>query len=280
MKRQLFPVLLASLLILASSPVGADELFILANGGQVVGELLNPKEVPRKTYQIKTPNGTVTLARSQVKETLHRPAVEVEYERARPRYPDTVEGQWALVEWCRKNGLRTLSEVHLERIIELEPDHEQARTALGYFPRDGQWKTREQLKEEDGYVWYKGKYRLPQEIQLMQEKKSVEAAEGDWMKKLKLWRGWLFTPKYHQRARDSIRHVDDPYAVKALASALESDSRDRARVLYIEALARIGDLAAHVALAEWSLRDPVEEVRLTCLDCLKPKKDCYDKYVD
>ncbi len=261
--------------VLAPCGAAADEVFILKGGGRVVGELLNPEQLPRETYVIKTPGGgQVTLDRSQVEQTLHRRDVEVQYEKIRPRHPDTVEGQWALAEWCREHSLSLLRKVHLERVVELDPDHEQARYALGYFRRDGQWKTRKQLKEEDGYIWYKGRHRLPQEIQLMEEKKNVEAAEGEWMKNLKLWRGWLFTTKYHAQARENIRRIDDPYAVKALARALEEDDRrDRARLLYIEALARIGTPTAKMVLAAWSIRDSVEEVRLTCLDYLEEEKN-------
>ena len=111
------PIVLA----LALCSVAEADVFVLANGGRVVGELLNPSQVPpRETYTIETPAGCrVTLSRSQVKERLRPRPAEIEYEKTRPRYPDTVEGQWALAEWCRENTLLSRRKIHLERIIEL-----------------------------------------------------------------------------------------------------------------------------------------------------------------
>ncbi|MFH1264219.1 MAG: hypothetical protein ABIK89_00720, partial [Planctomycetota bacterium] len=194
---------------------------------------------------------------------------EIEYEKIRPRYPDTVEAQWSLAEWCRQNTLLAERKVHLERILELNPDHEQARRVLGYFRKDGQWTTRQQVMEDRGMVWYQGEYRLPQEIQLIEEKEKIEAASGQWKRKLGLWRGWIGGNKT-PLAYENIRGIADPFAVEALAAALSEDSGDdHARLAYIEALARIGTTAARQALAAQALRDPVAEVRLTCLDYLK-----------
>ena len=124
-------------LALRCSTVG--EVFILRNGGRLVGELLNPDQVPRETYVIRTSSGgQITLPSSQVKDMQHQRPAEIEYEKMRPRYPDTIEGQWELAEWCREHTLLSQRKVHLERILELDPDHEQARRALKYGQYDGQ----------------------------------------------------------------------------------------------------------------------------------------------
>ena len=61
-------------------------------------------------------------------------------------------------------------------------------------------------------------------------------------------------------------------AVKALAIGLRDDSAPPVRLLYVEALAKIDTPEAARALAIASISDPVEEVRLTCLDRLQTKK--------
>jgi hypothetical protein len=269
-------ILLASVVLALALCGGArGDVFVLNSGGQVAGELLNSDQVPRETFVIKTARGIeITLLRSQVKDHVRvRPAM-VEYEKIRPRYPDTVEGQLALAEWCRENTLLSQRKVHLERVLELDPDHEEARRLLGYFPRDGQWTTQKKVMEDQGYVLYRGRYRLPEEVKLLKEQQQVEAAEGEWMKKVRLWQGWLGTNK-GQLARQNILAIDDPSAVRALASLLQKDPdpRDQARILYIEALAGINTPAARKVLAIQSLKDYVEEVRLTCLDYLKEQKD-------
>lgn len=249
--------------------LAAGDVFLLTGGGRVVGELLNPDETPRATYAIETASGgRITLGRSQVDQWLRpRPAV-VEYEKIRPRHPDTVEGQWALAEWCRENTLLAEREVHLERILELDPDHEKARRALGYFKRDGKWTTEEQVRTRDGFVRQGGRWVLPQEVEIDQERKEVKVAQGEWMKKLSQWRDWIGTNRT-MLAYQNIQKIDDPYAVPALAAALGDDPDDQTRLLCIEVLARIGTPLAKKALALGALSDPVPEVRLTCLDFLK-----------
>ena len=249
--------------------VAVGDVFLLTGGGRVVGELLNPDQTPRETYAIKTESGgQITLSRSQVDEWLRpRPAV-VEYEKIRPRHPDTVEGQWALVEWCREHTLLAEREVHLERILELAPDHEKARRALGYFKRDGKWTTEEQIRKKDGFVRQGGRWVLPQEVDIKEERKEVKLAQGEWFKKLSQWRDWIGTNRT-MLAYQNIQQINDPDAVPALASTLREDPDDQARLLCIEALARIGTPEAKEILAFGAIADPIPEVRLTCLDYLK-----------
>jgi len=255
-----------------STAVG--EVFVLHNGGQVTGEVLNPDQKPRETYVIKTAGGgQLTLDKSQVKQIIYQRPEEAEYESIRSRYPDTVEGQWALAEWCREHQVLSAREKHLRRIVELNPDHEQARLALGYSRvYGGEWMTQEEAMLKQGYRRYKGRWRLPQEIELLEKQRTTDLAEKEWMKKVNTWRAWLDTDK-GKTARDNFLAIDDPAAVKGLAQALKEEKRDQARLLFVEALAQIGTPQAMKVLAERTLEDPIEEVSLTCLDHLKEKKD-------
>jgi len=262
-----------AVVISAFCGVAGGEVFVLKHGGRVVGELLDPEQSPRERYTIKTPGGgQIVLAASQVKEVLRQKPHEAEYESIRPRYPDTVEGQWALAEWCREHLLLTQREKHLKRILELDPNNEKARRGLGYSQVDGQWTTQEEAMIRQGYRRYKGRWRLPQEIELMEEERKTDLAEKEWIQKLNRWRGWLAGDRA-RIARENILEINDPLAVKSLALALKEDPRDQVRILLIEALARIGTVQAMKTLALYSLQDPIEEVRLTCLDYLKERKD-------
>jgi hypothetical protein len=173
----------------------------------------------------------------------------------------------ALAEWCRERTLLAKRDVHLQRILELDPDDEKARRALKYSRRDGQWKTQEQIMEERGLILYEGKYRSRQQIDLIEQRETGKSEQGEWRKKLGRWQDWL-GGKRTSEAYQQIRSIDDPAAVPALQAAL-ADPRDEARILFIEALARIGTPAAKEVLAYGALHDLVSEVRLTCLDHLK-----------
>lgn len=273
MTRKLGGFALLSTLVFTWCSIASGERFILETGGPIIGELLNPDQSPRETYIIKTDSGIeLTLDKMQVKKIEYQRPDEVEYDKIRSRYPDTVEGQWELAEWCREKRLSGPREAHLKRILELNPDHEQARRALGYSQVGGQWMTQEQAMIKQGFRRYKGSWKLTQEIELLERDRKSELAEKEWAKKVSTWRDWLGTDK-GQVARESLLAIDDPQAIKALAQALREDRRDQARLYFVEALAHIGTPEAMDVLAVRALEDPVEEVCLTCLDRLKEKKN-------
>ncbi len=260
------------LLVVSVGLSARAEVFLLDQGGKIEGRLLNPDESPRRSYVIKTPEGiTITLNRAQVKQVVRRRPNEEEYERIRPRYPDTVEGQFALAEWCRQNNLPAQRRVHLERVIELDPNHVRARHGLGYSQVGGRWITQKEAMKEQGLEWYKGRYRTRQEIELLEERQRQEAAEKEWMQKINRWESWLGTDKA-AAAREALQSIRDPAAVKGLVLAMRSNPNPNVRLLFVAALGRIGTQEAQKALATFAIEDPVEEVRLSCLDILKVYK--------
>ena len=175
MTRMALGLIVSIATLLAASPAAVAEVFILTNGGRVTGEWLNREETPREKFVIRTPGGgRITLDRSQVERTLSPRPVETEYQAIRPSYPDTVEGQWALAEWCRENRLNVEREKHLGRIVELDPDHADARGALGYKQIDGGWATQDEVMARNGYKSLPGSLADGQEIELIEK-----GAEGE-----------------------------------------------------------------------------------------------------
>ena len=248
------------------------DIVVLAQGGRVVGELVDNPAAPQDTITVRTAaGGQVTLAKAQVQEVLRQRPGEMEYEAIRSRYADSVEGQWALAEWCRQRNLTAQRQHHLRRVIDLDPNHQKARWALGYTQINGQWTTKEEVMTKQGMKLYKGRWRLPQEIELMEERHRTEVLEKEWKQKLNRWRDWLATDKAAM-GRQNILQTRDPMAVKALAAALKDDPQPAARLLYVEALGHIGNHEAKGHLAICSVEDPVEEVRMSCLDYLKKDK--------
>lgn len=246
-------------------------LLTLKTGAQITAPLLNPDEVPRTTFRLLLEEGLeVVIPRSLVDEwALIRPE-KVEYERLWPQTPPSVEGHWAMAQWCRDRSLLAERDRHLRQILELDPNHAEARRLLGFVSRDGQWATREELMRADGYVLYGGRWMLPQAVRLLEQERKIKAAQGEWKQKISRWQSWLETGR-QSLAREQIAQINDPFAVDALVDAIKSEKRDWARLLFVDALARIGTARAEQALAYCALADPAEEVRLTCLDHLKKR---------
>lgn len=274
MSRLLKPIQLAGLVgaLLVCCAAARGEVFELAGGGRVMGRLVNPDESPRKTYVIETVSGgRITLAADQVVGRTALSPREAEYEKLRAAAADTIEGHWRMAEWCRENFLSAHREIHLKRILQLDPDHAQARAALGYTRVDGAWKTRREAMESRGFRWYRGRWRTEQEIEVIERKTSRDKARQKWYGLLKRYRGWLDGDQA-AAGRQAILAIVDPAAVDALDDALAKEEFREVKTLYIEVLGRINTPEAVKALAVCALEDNDQEVRLFCLDFLKKEK--------
>ena len=62
-----------------------------------------------------------------------------EYRRIRNETTNDVQGNLKLATWCAKNKLADQERAHLTRVIELVPDHPDARRRLGHLMVDGEW---------------------------------------------------------------------------------------------------------------------------------------------
>lgn len=272
---------LAALAMFVFCSAARGEVLVLENGGRVVGKLLNPKESPREKYVIEVLGGSrITLEKEQVKQVVRPTAAEVEYEKIRHQYPDTAEGQMELASWCREHHLERLREQHLERVLEIDPGFNEAHRLLKHVRVGGVWKTPRQFWEDQGYVFYQGRWMTPQEVELRDTVRKVELAAMEWRKRLKHWRVWLDTGRADE-ALEQIEHIDDPLAVPALGDLLGKESVESYRKRYIEALARIASPAAWHVLLQTSLYDESEEVRLTALDYIidHPTSAVVDFYI-
>jgi hypothetical protein len=67
------------------------------------------------------------------------------YEQRRAAAPDTVDGQLALADWCARQRLTAQETAHLNRVIQLAPDHVAARQRLQFERVNGNWVRRQDL---------------------------------------------------------------------------------------------------------------------------------------
>ena len=249
------------------APAVCAEVFHLANGGEVRGEVVNPDESPRSHYVVKTAQGgKISLPADQVKKVDKQSAKEIEYDRLAAVAPDTVKGQWEVAEFCHENHLISQRTKHLERIVQLDPDHAEARRALGYSRVKGKWVTVEEGMDAQGRKRYKGAWRLPQEIELMESARKEELAQKNWFANLKRWRGWFVSGKAKWRGPVSTTSTIPWrsrrwHPISSTSKTANSNSSGSTR------LARIGGGSLD-ALVMASLNDSDEEVRIACWERL------------
>jgi hypothetical protein len=264
-------VMAAALVAIPPREVGAD-VFVLNSGGRIEGEWLNRDEQPLTKYEVRQGGVKLVLPLSQVKEAIRQTPVEQEYSRKAPATKDTVEGQWELAEWCRKNALARQREVHLRRIVELDPNHKSARFALGYQFLKGEWITRSDARRQEGYEFYRGKWRTPQEIELLESRGRTEIAAKDWLARLRRWRKDLDDRERSKVAYESLAAITDPIAVGPLAECFAKERVRSVKYLYADILARINTDQAIRVVADRALGDADEEVFYYCLGKLAQLK--------
>ncbi len=262
-------VFVAGLCAWASAAQAA--VFVLSNGGHVQGQLLNPDQKPRQTYVVRTPSGgTVTLGQDQVDRVLTISEDLAWYHDSLPKVAATVDAHWAMAEACKQRGLKTQRNVHLEEILKLDPEHQEAHYGLGHSKVEGRWVNADQWMRNRGYVRYRGAWRIPQDVALEQSFEKYTNRSKEWQRKVKSWRTMIAKRRgKEQDAIDAIEAIDDPSAATALIGILEDERESRhLRLLCVDVLGRLRSPAAVAAFVRRAMEDPDAHVRDACLDQL------------
>lgn len=244
MLRLLIATVLTGPVLWSAGSAARGDFIALKNGGEVRGELLSgARKTDGPLVSIRTLSGaTVSIGKDHVDDVVRRRMVLEEYETLRRSADDTSAAQWELAEWCRSHSLPKERLVHLERVVDLDPEHTQAHRGLGHI-RDnkGRWSTKDQVMAARGYVKYRGKYILPQELETALEQERASEAEKNWFKRVRMWHGWLNGERAERRidAVSELRSIKDPDAVRALARAFKTDENEDHRMMYVEIIGRI-----------------------------------------
>lgn len=256
-----------------SAPARAD-LVKLLNGGEVRGRIAGGSGASRlnaESIVIETLSGvTISVARADMKFLTMRPLVVEEYETRARRVSDTMQAHWELAEWCRQQTLTKQREHHLLRVVELDPHHEKAQTALGRIWHEGAWVDRDEMMAERGYVKHKGRYITLQELDLIQKTADELAIERDWFHKVKGWHGWI-TGRHEERSRQgllALNQIEDPHAAPAVIRFLCEDKNRDIRSLGVTILAKLNGSKGAAGLVKLSLYDPDDEVRYASLNAI------------
>lgn len=250
----------------------AADVVKLKSGGELRGVVIEPaggtEGGASDGVTVETlSGGTVAVPRADVEFVTRRPRIIEEYEVKAKATADTVEAQWALAEWCRENRLDEQRRTHLERVVEVEPDHADARAALDQTNYEGEWLTREEIMEKRGLVPHKGRWITPQELELIEKTQTEREREQAWFataRKLKAWlRGTNLALR--QKGIDALKAVDDPDAVPALEKFFRDDPDPAVRKLYLSVLAGTPGPKPVRPLVTQSLHDVDYQVRFAAL---------------
>ncbi|MEM9352974.1 MAG: HEAT repeat domain-containing protein [Planctomycetota bacterium] len=260
-------MLFAPLAGLAPS-VRGDETVELVNGFTL--QARSAARVEGGEYQVLLDNGIeLRLPPMSVRRVVQEGPAELYRERLRSM-PDTLEAHEAIAQWCRDHRLSDQAKHHWCRVLRFTPDHEKARSHLGYQRHKGRWQTRDEIMASRGMVAYDGKYRTPQDVALREIARREEEAEARWYRDVKLWLSWAGS-KRPTRAEEGVRSIasiQDPLAANAIIRLLKRTDTPRLRTLLVESLARLDHPNAVRQLVALSIQEPDLEARLQSLDHL------------
>ena len=251
----------------------ADEIHLI-HGGRIVGDVEKPAGEPERIV-VQTPfGGRVVLQASQVERVVEMSKFERGYLAMLPSVPDTVAGHLAMADKCQQAKLEEQRLFHLQQVLRHEPDHKMARGALGYSRINGRWLRQDEWMAEQGYVRYRGSWRLPQEIALMKDDDDRESIEVEWRKKLKTWKTWIIKRRENsEEGVARIRAIRDPLAITGLAELLRNDKELQfLKLIYVDVLSQIPSGEAAGVLAYHTINNEDGRVREACLDRLEQTK--------
>ena len=176
------------------------------------------------------------------------------YRQIRDGYPRNLGGQLELARWCAKKKLIDQQRAHLTRVLELDPDHAEARAELGFKQIDGVWRSRED-----------------QEQAALQEKR-LAASLKKWSGKVdRIAAGYgRKDPKLRERADAALAEIKDPAAIAALELKLTQIDQEAATDV-VAVLGRMSGHEAPLALARQAVGSPWQEVREAAVEQLRSR---------
>jgi hypothetical protein len=267
-----FAIFFAAVAVCSQAGLRAHaDVLELKNGGRVEGQIADSRGTDQDSYVIATADGgQLTIARSEVVRVVPQTKDEEEYQRRARAASDTVDAHWDLAQWCREKNLRSAYREQLTHILELDPQHAEARQALGYQKVNGQWMLRDDIMAARGLVLYEGKYVTRQHVELLERDKQARSTDVDWNNHIdRLRRG--VTGRRQDRAEQALaelRAIRDPQAAAAITEWLRQEQDPELKRVLLETTAQIDHPLAVNALVELSLSDPEDETRVEALECL------------
>ena len=251
----------------------------ILRGGAIRGVVSNPEPTASEPLHIEpTLGGKISLDASLVRETSALRPEQISYRNSAPLQKDDVASHLKIARWARNAKLDAQADAHFQRVIELDPENEEARKALRHEKLNGVWVSRQERMERSGLVRVGGANLSRQEAELFKKAQEAKEEARYWRKEIK----FLYNASLNGdvRARDALRRVRNPRALAPLGDALRKEKDPEGRVLLVQAIGSIGTPTALSELGRVALQDDDLDVRTAALDGIYRKKTELPKAVE
>lgn len=255
----------------------------LRRGGSFEATVVKSPEDNNGNYEFRLSNGAVIqVAKREVDSIVSPQSTEANYQAELSNHDlSTVEGHLEMVEWCQKQNLRIQKVKHLRRVVEIDPDNEQARRLLGYTRHivTGKWVLRDEYYQSIGYVRDGTTMRLPQAQKVEQEEKNHKAAVIEWKGKIPRLITLLRNQRKFAEAKEELESIDDVKAIPVLVDTYEKLSRKKqisdfdrqVKSMLMGILAKFDILSAKLFLVNVALNEPDDVMQEDAKQILQKK---------
>ena len=273
MRFRLFPcVLLCVLLVLVIHYPSRADVVELRGGGQIVGTVkrVEQERTPFAIVQVDS-KLKIAIPESQIA----RVAESADLEEYRQRVTLTKEDaneHYELARWCKGKQLNAQCKYHYQRAISLEPEHKEARAALGYVNHDGKWIRNSELRKIRGMISVAGRDRLPEVVALRDAREEADLGVKLWSREVAKLRAAVMRDNDKSgEASAKLAAIEDPNAAPAMANELLTSQQQpqSLRLFWVERLAFFANRPAMEALVRTGLYDADSVVQEKALEALQ-----------
>lgn len=259
------------LVIFLIALVSRADVVELRGGGQIEGSVkrVAQEKAPYAVIQID-PKLQIAIPESQIARVAVSTSLE-EYRQQAKATQDDADAHYELARWCKGKTLLAQYRHHLQRAISIDPDHAKARAALGYVEHEGKWIRHSQLQKSRGLISVAGRYRLPEEVALLDAQSEVDVDAKRWVREISRMRAAVLRGgDKGAEASASLAAIEDPRAAPAMATELVENVKQpqSLRLFWIERLSQFANRPALEALTKVGLNDSDSVVREKALEVL------------
>ncbi len=146
---------LALPILLALSGALLADIVHLNSGGRIEGIV----EDAGSSYKVTTTAGVTQIPKDRVAGIEKADCVLTVYAKEAAKVKaDDAEGHWRLAQMCLEGKWTAKAREEAKKVVEISPDHAEARAFLGFILHEGVWMTPRQRHEALGHVEFKGKW--------------------------------------------------------------------------------------------------------------------------
>ena len=255
-----------SIILLQMRSVATSTVLLLKDGGTLEGELLNPDEISQKSYRIKTAEGLEITLDAQIVDKIQKQESEalIEYNRDAPLSGNTVENHLFWAKWCTDRQLPEQAKTHWQQILEIDPDHTDARAILGYRQTPTGWEHPRDKLERRGLIQYQGRWRTHYEIEVENILENNKNEADFWKRTIST----LYRRLPNPQAETELLSIRNPAAFVPIRDILVRELNPQRRIMLLRLLLQIPDARALQLVAGWAIRpdEPSENIRKMCVE--------------